>query len=64
MQIDICKTCGCEIDPDLGCNCHPDLEQEQSDNKKTDNDYNPPPFSEGHNPFGRGGVYTPGDPGL
>lgn len=25
---------------------------------------NPPPFTEGHNPFGKGGIYTPGDPGL
>jgi hypothetical protein len=27
-------------------------------------EYNPPPFTEGHNPFVQGGVYTPGDPGL
>lgn len=25
---------------------------------------NPPPYTEGHNPFGKNGVYVPGDPGL
>lgn len=25
---------------------------------------NPPPFREGHDSFGEGGIYTPGDPGL
>ena len=39
-------------------------EDESPKEKKPIYQYNPPPFTDGHNPFGEGGIYTPGDPGL
>ena len=41
-----------------------DDEGESPKEKKPIYQYNPPPFTDGHNPFGEGGIYTPGDPGL
>jgi len=41
-----------------------EIENEERKEMESNEEYNPPPFKEGHNPFGKGGVYTPGDPGL
>lgn len=68
MAYKTCPDCGSRIF-EYGCvNCNEQdyitmqgcYDEPEPEEKK----YNPPPFTEGHNPFGKGGVYTPGDPGL